>query len=440
MAHGHFLFTDAEAAYAAACAEIALVEKNRKPTLDLVSYGLTRLPPEIGQLTWVEKAFLNRNQLSDLPPDIGGMSALRILNLADNRLSDLPPEIGGLTALERLSLIGNRLTSLPPEIGQLTALKSLVLNANRLTTLPRELGWLPALEHLNTIANPLLPDEHFAVDAAQTRAVLSHLREAPGAAESGPAVPHSLEGFRRREDPPSTSAAAIAEIFHRIVWTPATRIIATRHPPIDLYERVSPDPKIWEALIQAEMLVNPRIRDETGDISLVAPEERISGEGASWVMAAFTHLNPKGSRFSDGTYGVYYAASELETAIAETAWHFGRFAADSGDGPRYEDMRVLRGDVDGELADLDLADAAFRAPLLDPDSYAASRAFGRRLKEEGRDGIHFGSVRRDGGKCVAVFRPKVASPPVQAGVLTYHWDGERVRHYFDHAAESWREL
>ena len=32
------------------------------------------------------------------------------------------------------------------------------------------------------------------------------------------------------------------------------------------------------------------------------PEERVkSGPGAScYVMAAFTHINPKGSRFSDG--------------------------------------------------------------------------------------------------------------------------------------------
>ena len=31
-------------------------------------------------------------------------------------------------------------------------------------------------------------------------------------------------------------------------------------------------------------------------------------------MAAFTHLNPEGSRFSDGSYGVYYAAHTLATA------------------------------------------------------------------------------------------------------------------------------
>src|SRR6185437_8938442 len=123
----------------------------------------------------------------------------------------------------------------------------------------------------------------------------------------------------------------------RVEWPAATRVIASRYPPIDLYERVSPDPAVWEARIAAEMLTNPRLRDEAGDIRLVPPEERISGPGASYVMAPFTHLNPKGGRFSDATHGAYYAASDLPTAIAETAYHFARFAADSADGPRYED-------------------------------------------------------------------------------------------------------
>ena len=87
----------------------------------------------------------------------------------------------------------------------------------------------------------------------------------------------------------------------RVGWPRAWRIIASRHPPIDLFERLTPDPAIWEALIALEELTNPRVRDEVGDIALVAPEDRVSGPGASYVMASFTHRNPKGSRFSDGS-------------------------------------------------------------------------------------------------------------------------------------------
>lgn len=228
--------------------------------------------------------------------------------------------------------------------------------------------------------------------------------------------------------------------LRRIEWQAATRIIASRYPPIDLYERVSPDPAVWEALIAAEMLTNPRLRDEVGDIRLVPPEERISGPGASYVMAPFTHLNPKGGRFSDAMHGAYYAASDLPTAIAETAYHFGRFAADSADGPRYEDMRVIVGRVDAELHDLEQLPAAHRQRLLDPADYAASQAFARDLRELGSTGLHYPSVRRAEGRCVALFRPSAVGLPVQAKHLTYHWDGTAVRRYFDYETDAWVDV
>ena len=225
--------------------------------------------------------------------------------------------------------------------------------------------------------------------------------------------------------------------LRRVAWSRATRIVAARFPPIDLYERVSPDPAVWEALIAAEQLVNPRLRDAAGDISLVPPGDRISGPGASWVMAAFTHRNPKGSRFSDGTYGVYYAARALETAVCETAYHFARVAADSADPPRYESMRVLVGRMDNRFADLATVDEPARSRLLAPDSYAESQRYGAAQRAAGGNGFVYPSVRHDGGQCVAAFRPTAVGIPVQSRHLTYHWDGSRVARYFDHEAEAW---
>lgn len=223
-----------------------------------------------------------------------------------------------------------------------------------------------------------------------------------------------------------------------IDWPAATRIIASRHPPIDLFERVSNDPAVWEALMAAEMLTNPRVRDAVGDIRLVPEEDRVSGPGASYVMAPFTHLNPKGGRFSDATHGAYYAADDLATAVAETAFHFGRFAEDSGDGPRYEDMRVLIGRIAARLHDVEsMSDATRRRRLLDPDDYSPGQALARQLREAGSAGVHYPSVRRDGGHCVAVFRPRLVGLPRQTKHLKYHWDGAAVRRYFDYESETW---
>ena len=217
-------------------------------------------------------------------------------------------------------------------------------------------------------------------------------------------------------------------------------MIASRYPPIDLYERVSSDPAVWDALIAAEMLTNPRVRDQLGNIHLVPIEERVSGPGASYVMAPFTHLNPKGGRISDATHGAYYAAEDLPTAVAETGYHFARFAADSADGPRYEEMRVIVGRIDADLHDLEQLDAAGRGPLLDPIDYTRSQAFAVALRDIGSTGVHYPSVRRAGGKCVAVFRPSAAGVPVQTQHLKYHWDGTAMRRYFDYEQGAWIEM
>jgi RES domain len=225
-----------------------------------------------------------------------------------------------------------------------------------------------------------------------------------------------------------------------IEWPKAWRVIGTRYPPINLFERLSPNPRVWEALIAAEQVTNPRIRDEIGEIALVPPERRVSGPNATWVMAPFTHLNPNGSRFSYGSYGVYYAAAALETAIAETAYHFARIASDSNDPPRREPMRVLLGTAACTLHEVaSLPQAELRA-CLDPNSYAASRPFGARLREAGSDGLHYPSVRHIGGQCIAAFWPDVVGIPIQERHLQYEWDGTRVMRYFDYSSDEWQPI
>src|SRR3546814_5612167 len=87
-------------------------------------------------------------------------------------------------------------------------------------------------------------------------------------------------------------------------WTPCYRIIPSRFPPIGLFEKVA-DPDDLEAVFQIEAMTNDRLRDEVGVLALVPPEDRVSGPGTTPIMAAFTHLNPEGSRFTDGSFGVF---------------------------------------------------------------------------------------------------------------------------------------
>lgn len=223
----------------------------------------------------------------------------------------------------------------------------------------------------------------------------------------------------------------------RVRWREAWRIIASRYPPIALFERVSDNPAVWDVLIELEQATNPRVRDETGEIALVPPERRVTGPNASWVMAPFTHVNRNGSRFSDGSYGVYYAARTLQTAIKETGYHFARFAADSSDPPRREDMRVLLGSLDARLHDVSRLDDRLKRLILDAESYAHSRPFAAELRDNDSDGIVYPSVRDEGGSCIAAFWPDVADRPVQERHLQYEWDGKRFSRWFDYKLEIW---
>ena len=210
----------------------------------------------------------------------------------------------------------------------------------------------------------------------------------------------------------------------RVAWKPCRRIVPSRFPPVRLFERVT-DPDDLEAVFELEALTNPRLRDEVGAIGLVPPGDRIAGPGTAVIMAAFTHLNPDGSRFSDGTYGVFYAARDLDTAIAETKYHRERFMSATAQGRMELDMRVYLVDLDGDLHDLrGHSDAQ---PLVyHGNDYTAGQQLARTLRKSGSNGIAYDSVRRAGGECVAVFRPPLLSNARQERHLCYVWNGRQI--------------
>jgi hypothetical protein len=209
-----------------------------------------------------------------------------------------------------------------------------------------------------------------------------------------------------------------------LAWRPSYRVVPSRFPPIQLFERVA-DPADLEAVFAVEALTNDRLRDETGELWRVAPTERVSGAGAGYVMAPFTHVAPGGGRFSDATFGAYYAAAAVETAVAETTYHRGRFLSATREPPMELDMRVLVATVDAEVHDVRGLGAA-RPELYHGTDYAAGQAFARAARAAGSWGIAYDSVRHAGGECVAVLRPRAVSQCRQARHLTYVWDGRSI--------------
>lgn len=207
----------------------------------------------------------------------------------------------------------------------------------------------------------------------------------------------------------------------RLRWTRAYRIVPSRFPPVGVFDRIA-DPADLEALFEIEALTNPRVRSELDALRSVPPERRISGSGTTPVMAAFTHLNPEGSRFSDGSWGVFYAAHSVATAVEETVHHRERFLRATAEPPMDVQMRCYRTGVSGRLHDLRGGWSAAH----DPSSYAASQALARDLRANASNGFVYDSVRDPGGECVALFYPDLAAPCIQAQHLIYRWNGESI--------------
>ncbi|ADE16060.1 RES domain protein [Nitrosococcus halophilus Nc 4] len=212
----------------------------------------------------------------------------------------------------------------------------------------------------------------------------------------------------------------------RAQWAPCWRLVPSRFPPVGLFDRVA-EPEDLEIVFKIEALTNDRLRDEAGDIALVPPEERVSGPGTTPIMAAFTHLNPEGSRFTDGTYGVYYAADTIDTAIAETRFHRARFLAATKELPIEIDMRSYASDLDADLHDIRKMQAVMPDVYTpDPRGYVHAQALAKALRHTGSNGLTYESVRSPGGECVAIFRPRVLSPVRQGPHYCYVWNGEEI--------------
>ena len=202
------------------------------------------------------------------------------------------------------------------------------------------------------------------------------------------------------------------------------RLVNLKFPPIDLFDDVA-DASEFQALFQIQALTNPRLQNEVGRLELVALAEIPFGiPGCSYATAPFTHVNPTGSRFSDGSYGVLYLADILDTAIAEVRHHQQRYWTNVI-GLSY-DRFVFRGLSCRfiEAGGRDATGVPLADPIYDSDDYGHSQALGRAAKREGCEGLRYNSVRSPGNHCWALLTPRHVSSVIQNAHFEMIWNGE----------------
>lgn len=204
----------------------------------------------------------------------------------------------------------------------------------------------------------------------------------------------------------------------------AYRLVNSKFPPIDLFDDVA-DSREFEALYQIQALTNPRLRNELGQLEMIARSEIPFGiPGCSYATAPFTHVNPGGSRFSDGSFGVLYLAASMETALAEVQHHQSLYWSNVR-GLNYERF-VFRG-LSCSFVDAAMKDAtalAMNDAIYAPDDYASSQRLGKALKLAGCPGLRYRSVRLQGNHCWALMTPRPVLSIIQTAHYEMIWNGQ----------------
>lgn len=210
----------------------------------------------------------------------------------------------------------------------------------------------------------------------------------------------------------------LADVHRDIV-----RNIVSLRQSQDLFDDLSDDPDAWRLAQQVE--------DEVKPPSYRSPTPVIDRpfEDAAWFNAiAWPFRHWQASRFSDGSYGVWYGCASAQTTVYETVYHwYHGLLADAG----FQNERVVAErklySVACDAALLDFrARTAEHPQLLHRSDYRYAQAVGARIHREGHPGLIVPSVRHDGGENYVVFNPVVLSRPRLHSQLSYRLDGDRV--------------
>lgn len=166
--------------------------------------------------------------------------------------------------------------------------------------------------------------------------------------------------------------------------------------------------------------------DETQmeDMNALLKSRRIARNTEAFCDAPFRRKRQLGgsgyrTRFSDGSFPVFYSATEAATAKAERL-HWFRRDIGKPDGPRTAYFRLFSCCFEGKYKDLTPKIAEW--PELVGEDYGFCNALGAESVKAGLKGLLAPSARRDGGVNVPVFARDAIGNPDEGVVLSVTGD------------------
>lgn len=175
-------------------------------------------------------------------------------------------------------------------------------------------------------------------------------------------------------------------------------------------------------LFDLDNATNARLLAQYGGAAGINIDELVFGvPNFRIVNAAYTYARPEGSRFNGGERGAWYCAFDVETALAEVAFHK---TVEYMEIDRFDDSvqyQTMLADFTAQFHDL--RDQPRYAACLDPASYIESQQLAARLLDSGSMGLIYPSVRRPAGTNLACFRPALVGNVRKGAVYRLSWHG-----------------
>jgi len=203
----------------------------------------------------------------------------------------------------------------------------------------------------------------------------------------------------------------------------AHRNIVSLRVSEELYDDLSDKPEGWQAAIDLELASKPHTYASNQPI-IDRPFEEADHNDA--IDYPFRHWSK--TRYSDGSYGIWYGSDTLETSVHETVHHWRcELLEDAGwqaiDGVAIERKAFL---VRCDAALLDFRPKIEAHPaLIDRSSYHLTHQVGARIHHDGHPGLISRSARCE-GDVYAIFNRRILSNPRQLCYLTYQIAGDSV--------------
>jgi hypothetical protein len=219
---------------------------------------------------------------------------------------------------------------------------------------------------------------------------------------------------------------------------PVYRLVATRVPRVDPYEGLYDSEEAFEDLVELDNLTNLRIQDEISDLPLLPRDSMAKGSNAKILNAPFIYFSPdRPTRFSDGSFGVYYAAFSEETCVREIAHHLSEFYRATDEPDLEPDYEFWKSKV--VLPLLDIRSISGHSLYLNAQSYRESQVFGFSIRSK-HPGLIYPSVRDEAGLCVALFTPLASSNPRKGKTIKFNWNSKTKRITWYHVISKSKEI